>query len=78
METKTGVFKAQIVSIRVRRVNEIANRIQRANMYPKIVQKLHTLVLKAVDQKKAYVDIPYEEWRSCCNLVGEGHNAKNH
>jgi len=58
-----------VISIKVRRVNEIANQIQGLGGYPKVVKKLQDRVLKAVEQKQSHVTMFYEEWQTCLSLT---------
>jgi len=58
-----------MISIKVRRVNEVANQIQATGEYPKVVKKLHSGVLKAVERKQDHITMYYDEWQSCLNLT---------
>jgi len=58
-----------VISIMVRRVNEIANKLQSQHIYPMLVKNLHDEVLEAVQSKQTHLDIDYGRWQTIKSLV---------
>jgi len=60
---------SQIISIKVRRVNDLANRLQSKQEWPMLVRDLHAEVLKAVMKKQTHIEIDWHRWQTILNLA---------
>ena len=57
------------ISITVRRVNDVANKLQAQQKWPILVKDLHAEVLEAVQKKQTHVDIDWAQWQSIVSLT---------
>ena len=58
------VIKDEKVLVGIRQVNEAANALRAAGMWPGAVKKFHRAVLKAVESKQQIISMSKAEWEN--------------